>query len=163
MKGGSFQRLCPKCGKRHFAGTACADLPSTSPFPRRKRIARRAAAEKQSLTPTDPAPPPRRSGVKRSARGQAEARSSSVTLPSQAKAAVRQRLHDVLPEMGKTHVERRGEFSPQTKRCRECLKTKPMSAFPNPRRSKCDDCGGQPPSRSIRTVSGGAPGLGRRQ
>lgn len=51
---------------------------------------------------------------------------------------------------------------PETKQCRECLKIKPLSEFPNQRISRCEACGVRPPSRSVRTVSGGAPGLGKR-
>lgn len=47
--------------------------------------------------------------------------------------------------------------------CRECLKTKPISKFPDPARKRCEACGGQPRSRSIQTLSGGLPGLGRRR
>jgi hypothetical protein len=47
--------------------------------------------------------------------------------------------------------------------CRECLRTKSLSAFPNPRVRRCEACGGQESSSSVRTVSGGAPGLGRRR
>ena len=47
--------------------------------------------------------------------------------------------------------------------CRECLRAKPPSAFPNPKRRRCEDCGGQSSQNSVRTVSGGAPGLGRRR
>ena len=46
--------------------------------------------------------------------------------------------------------------------CRECLRSKSEHAFPDPRTRRCENCGGQPPSRSIRTVPGGLPGLGRR-
>ena len=49
------------------------------------------------------------------------------------------------------------------KTCRECLRTKPISEFPDPSRPRCADCGGVPRSKSVRTVSGGAPGLGRRR
>lgn len=52
---------------------------------------------------------------------------------------------------------------PPTKRCRECLKEMSPSRFPNPRVPRCEDCGGQAPSKSVRTVSGGAPGLGKRR
>lgn len=52
---------------------------------------------------------------------------------------------------------------PPTKTCRECLKTFSPDRFPNPRVPRCEDCGGQPPSRRVRTVSGGAPSLGRRR
>ena len=47
--------------------------------------------------------------------------------------------------------------------CCECLRTKPLKQFPNPRRKRCEACGGQPQSSSVHTVSGGAPGLGRRR
>jgi hypothetical protein len=47
--------------------------------------------------------------------------------------------------------------------CRECLRAQPVSAFPNPRARRCEDCGGQEGSSSVRTVSGGSPGLGRRR
>lgn len=51
--------------------------------------------------------------------------------------------------------------NPSTKVCRECLRSKPISAFPNPKVRRCEDCGGRPASRSVRTVQGGAPGLGK--
>lgn len=47
--------------------------------------------------------------------------------------------------------------------CRECLRTYKRVELPNPRRRVCENCGGQPESKSIRTVSGGSPGLGRRR
>ncbi len=47
--------------------------------------------------------------------------------------------------------------------CRECLRALSLSAFPNPRVRRCEACGGQESSSSVRTVSGGAPGLGRRR
>lgn len=34
--------------------------------------------------------------------------------------------------------------------CRECLRTKPLNQFPNPRRKRCEACGGQPQSSSVR-------------
>jgi hypothetical protein len=49
-----------------------------------------------------------------------------------------------------------------TMTCRECLRAKPLNAFPDPSRRRCADCGGQPPRRSVRTVSGGLPGSKRR-
>lgn len=57
-----------------------------------------------------------------------------------------------------------GKKSPRgTMTCRECLRTKPLGAFPNPKVRRCEACGGQESSTSVRTVSGGAPGLGRRR
>ena len=53
--------------------------------------------------------------------------------------------------------------SAKTMTCRECLRTKSINAFPDPSRRRCGACGGQPRSRSVRTVSGGAPGLGKRR
>lgn len=47
--------------------------------------------------------------------------------------------------------------------CRECLRSKPLSDFPNPKSRRCEACGGQARSSSVRTVSGVAPGLGRRR
>lgn len=47
--------------------------------------------------------------------------------------------------------------------CRECLRSYKRVDLPNPRRRVCENCGGQPESKSIRTVSGGSPGLGRRR
>ena len=47
--------------------------------------------------------------------------------------------------------------------CRECLRVYKRIQLPNPRRRVCEDCGGQPESSSVRTVSGGSPGLGRRR
>lgn len=91
------------------------------------------------------------------------ARRSDVRFPEETKRAVRERLAAV------NSVKRTGEKtpakrpSPQMKSCRECLKSKPIAAFPNPRRARCLECGGQPEERSVRTVSGGAPGLGRRR
>lgn len=50
-----------------------------------------------------------------------------------------------------------------TVKCRECLRSYKRLELPNPRRRVCEACGGQPESTSIRTVSGGSPGLGRRR
>lgn len=50
-----------------------------------------------------------------------------------------------------------------TVQCRECLRPYKRAQLPNPRRHVCEDCGGQPESTSVRTVSGGSPGLGRRR
>jgi hypothetical protein len=47
--------------------------------------------------------------------------------------------------------------------CRECLRSYKRIQLPNPRRRVCEDCGGQPESTSVRTISGGSPGLGRRR
>jgi hypothetical protein len=47
--------------------------------------------------------------------------------------------------------------------CRECLRPYKRVQLPNPKRRICEDCGGQPESKSVRTVSGGSPGLGRRR
>lgn len=47
--------------------------------------------------------------------------------------------------------------------CRECLRSYKRIQLPNPRRRVCENCGGQPESTSVRTVSGGSPGLGRRR
>ena len=58
-----------------------------------------------------------------------------------------------------------GERAPKqvtSKICRECLKEKPISAFPNPRRAKCESCGGLPVDISVRAWRGGLPGSGRR-
>lgn len=52
----------------------------------------------------------------------------------------------------------------QTKvQCRECLHWYKRAQLPNPRRRVCGDCGGQPRSNSVSTVSGGSPSLGRRR
>jgi hypothetical protein len=62
-------------------------------------------------------------------------------------------------------VEREKQKAEDTKlrRCRECLREKPARAFPDARGKVCLDCGGQPRGRSVRTVSGGLPGLGRQR
>ena len=49
-----------------------------------------------------------------------------------------------------------------TRRCRECLREQPAKAFPS-RLAICRGCGGQPRSKSIRTISGGLPTGGRRR
>lgn len=46
-------------------------------------------------------------------------------------------------------------------KCRECLREKPITAFPSGNRWRCLDCGGQERGRSVRTVSGGLPGSKR--
>lgn len=50
-----------------------------------------------------------------------------------------------------------------TVQCRECLRPYKRSQLPDPRRHVCEDCGGQAESTTVRTVSGGSPGLGRRR
>jgi hypothetical protein len=50
---------------------------------------------------------------------------------------------------------------PTSKRCSECLKEKPVGAFPE-RGRRCYDCGGQDRGSSVRALSGGLPSLGRR-
>jgi hypothetical protein len=60
----------------------------------------------------------------------------------------------------KQKVQEKPAAKPRT--CRECLKEKPATQFPS-RFAICTSCGGRPPSRSIRTVSGGLPTMGRRR
>jgi len=59
--------------------------------------------------------------------------------------------------------EKRDRYLQAKVQCRECLRPFRRDQLPNPRRHVCEDCGGQPESTSIRTVSGGSPGLGRRR
>ena len=51
---------------------------------------------------------------------------------------------------------------PTERKCRECLRTKPAKAFPS-RVAVCSQCGGQPRSNTVRTISGGLPTTGRRR
>ena len=52
--------------------------------------------------------------------------------------------------------------APTERKCRECLRVKPVKAFPS-RAAVCAECGGQPRSKSVRTISGGLPTTGRRR
>jgi hypothetical protein len=46
-------------------------------------------------------------------------------------------------------------------RCHECLREKPLKDFPSHGGYRCLACGGQERGRSVRTISGGLPTLGK--
>ena len=52
----------------------------------------------------------------------------------------------------------RARPAPTTFKCKECLKSKPLNAFPSTTTRRCLDCGGRERSTSVRTVSGGLVG-----
>lgn len=165
-KSKSFQRPCPRCGQKHFAGTPCANLSAGSATPRKSR----------RVTRDDGQPRSQRAAPKYTIRPVRAKRSP--TKPSRAvgpAAITEENKQAILARLGRSRrsppaKKQEGKGKKPAKKakretitCRECLQTKPLSAFPNPRRRRCEDCGGQPQARSVRTVSGGAPGLGRRR
>ena len=49
-----------------------------------------------------------------------------------------------------------------SRRCRECLKVKPLTSFPSSGGFRCVACGGQERGTSVVALRGGLPGLGKR-
>lgn len=129
------------------------------PRPRTGRLAGASGSPRESL-----APEPRPSSRDRTKAGPIPLRDAAVLMPlaqarkdaTLAKKAAAKARRD---KKGSTLTSKR----PPTKRCRECLRELSPNRFPNPRVPRCEDCGGQPPSKSVRTISGGAPGLGKRR
>ncbi|HEY9564549.1 MAG TPA: hypothetical protein VIR30_12340 [Nocardioides sp.] len=79
---------------------------------------------------------------------------------------LRAAMDEQAAEQESTAVEERQkleQYLQSTVRCRECLRMYKRVQLPNPRRHVCEDCGGRAESTSVRTVSGGSPGLGRRR
>lgn len=133
------------CGVRGCTAPECIRL-------RAAKAARRTVAPRASGTATRSLKPKqkRKSGT---AGGQPRATSTSARLPVAERAVT-----------STSAPSKRGLSKNSTaKVCRECLRSKPISAFPNAKSSRCEDCGGQPASPSVRTVQGGAPGLGKRR
>lgn len=70
---------------------------------------------------------------------------------------------------GRTGADNRGKGRKKSRQsaaplqCRECLQAKPAYAFPQGNLRRCLDCGGQDRGVSVRAISGGLPGLGKRR
>jgi hypothetical protein len=60
-------------------------------------------------------------------------------------------------------IDATGKRAEKTRVCAECQRNIPVDDFPNPAVRRCGPCGGTLPPRSIRTISGGLPGLGKRR
>jgi hypothetical protein len=120
-------------------------------------LAKRRASSKPPTRKMPPAPlarSSRPSGQKRLTNGSAN---SAKATPAKA-----QPVYEPGPRPSTAKLKRKTGGEPESKVCRECLREKPLSAFPNPRRRQCEDCGGLPRGTSVSTVSGGAPGQGRK-
>lgn len=162
-------RYCSRCDGAHKLGVACPSDEARSPAPK-GAIARQAEAAVRGIPATRPV---RRKKQTKDERESPRTRLRIVGSGSLPSASTRKRRKRSRKRFAESFVQdrqatrsdgsgRKSRAVRTQKTCRECRKQKPIDHFPE-RSARCYFCGGQTPSVSVRTVSGGAPTLGKKR